>query len=85
MRKVKPKRSRRKEQEAGEKCCTCVDLLVRKTSLMNIAAGEINPLSHLPSQTPNVDGMNQWYIFSVESQLVIFSHWALVGTTTGAV
>ncbi len=53
--------------------------------MKNIAAGEINPLSRLPSQTPNagVDGTNQWYIFSVESQLVIFSHWALVGTTTG--
>lgn len=73
MCKVKPKRSRRKEQEAEEKCFTCVDvvrsLLVRKTSLMNIAAGEINPLSHLPPQTPNtdVDGMNQWLIFRIST------------------
>lgn len=53
MRKVKPKRSRRKVLHM------CVDvvrsLLVRKTSLMNIAASEINPLSRLPPQTPNAD------------------------------
>lgn len=61
----------KEEQEKGARSRRkvlhrCVDvvrsLLVRKTSLMNIAAGEINPLSRLPPQTPNadVDGTNQW-------------------------
>lgn len=68
--KEKQKKGARSRRKVFHMCVDVVrSLLVRKTSLMNIAAGEINPLSHLPPQTPNtdVDGMNQWLIFRIST------------------
>lgn len=61
--KEEQKKGARSRRKVLHICADVVrSLLVRKTSLMNIAAGEINPLSRLPPQTPNadVDGPNQW-------------------------